>query len=64
MPRNGQRQAWWPECGQPPSPPRKLTARLKSPFGGFCFTSLCGGFFPDRSTVSATLAPEVRSQNT
>ena len=53
-----------PECVQPPSPPRKLTAQLKSPFGDSCFTSLCGGFFPDRAKVSATLAPEVLSQST
>ena len=36
MSRNGQRQAWWPECVQPPSSPGKLAARLKSPFGDSC----------------------------
>ena len=44
--------------------PNDLTAQLKSPFGDSCFTSLCGGFFPDRAKVSATLAPEVLSQST
>ena len=53
-----------PECVQPPSPSGKLTTQLKSPFSDSCFTRLCGTFFPDRAKVSATLAPEVRSQNT
>ena len=34
--RNGQREAWWPECVQPPSPPRKLAAQLNSPFVDSC----------------------------
>ena len=34
--RNGQWQAWWPECVQPPTSPGKLAAQLKSPFGNSC----------------------------
>ena len=34
--RNGQQQAWWPECVQPPLPPRKLSAHLKAPAGDSC----------------------------
>ena len=39
MSRNGQRQAWWPECERSPAPPGKLVAQLKSPIGESCCNS-------------------------
>ena len=40
MSRNGQRQAWWPECERSPSPPGKLVAQLKSPIGESCYSDV------------------------
>ena len=37
MSGNGERQAWWPKCVQPPFPPGKFEAQLKSAFGDSCY---------------------------
>ena len=40
MSRNGPRQAWWPECVQPPSLPGKLATQLKSPLAILVATAI------------------------
>ena len=58
MSRNGQRQAWWPKCVQPPPPPGKLAAQLKSPFGDsclICFAITICGFCPCWTVYSLLL---------